>query len=531
MGVFIAAISILNPVAYDYGSNVVALVHRGGSYAAGSGELWYNISTDGGATWTRVGSINTGNSAARYPSMAISNPTGGSIDGTIGLFAWPQLTPSAFGNLGYGADSPLGGNSSFWVELLPPPNYSSQVPCWTGGDWMFWSSDNQDDASYTIFRTTDFSTIATTELPSSDFEDGGNICVGGVYNSGNGMNYLGFFGTFADPDTNNRINGGWYPGYYTSSDDGATWNGPNVIDFRTIPALDGYDQLFDYINQDGFVSYAGDINVDMDGYVHMTFTVTDTGATSDEGDNALVEVFQSASGWDAKVISTNIPTLFWTMNFDDPGLGQMGPSGYLAFNEDRNVEACVWNAPANPTDTIADVFISYRTLSGDWSTPENITNTPLMNEDGCHLAPQIMAGSGANEWVAFPGYFYETGYDSAAVDVVAPTTFYVGTYSFTAMVDAVDDPGVSVNSFALKQNYPNPFNPSTTINYSIGEKTNVLIKVYDMLGREVTTLVNDVEQAGNHEVKFDASNLVSGVYVYKIQAGEYTSSKKMMLLK
>lgn len=88
-----------------------------------------------------------------------------------------------------------------------------------------------------------------------------------------------------------------------------------------------------------------------------------------------------------------------------------------------------------------------------------------------------------------------------------------------------------VNSFELGQNYPNPFNPSTRIDYSIAERSNVSIKVYDMLGKEVATLVNEVKDAGSNHVIFDGSNLSSGMYVYTITAGNFTASKKMMLLK
>lgn len=88
-----------------------------------------------------------------------------------------------------------------------------------------------------------------------------------------------------------------------------------------------------------------------------------------------------------------------------------------------------------------------------------------------------------------------------------------------------------VNSFELGQNYPNPFNPSTRITYSVAERTNVSIKVFDMLGKEVATLVNEVKDAGSYDVNFNASNLSSGMYVYTITAGNFTASKKMMLMK
>ncbi|HEY6906778.1 MAG TPA: T9SS type A sorting domain-containing protein, partial [Ignavibacteriaceae bacterium] len=85
--------------------------------------------------------------------------------------------------------------------------------------------------------------------------------------------------------------------------------------------------------------------------------------------------------------------------------------------------------------------------------------------------------------------------------------------------------------FALEQNYPNPFNPSTVIKYSIPADQQVKLNVYNLLGENVMTLVNRVEKAGQHEVNFNASNLASGVYFYKLEAGTNTSIKKMILMK
>ena len=95
--------------------------------------------------------------------------------------------------------------------------------------------------------------------------------------------------------------------------------------------------------------------------------------------------------------------------------------------------------------------------------------------------------------------------------------------------DQIDN--VVVNDFTLEQNYPNPFNPSTQINYTLAERSNVTIKVYDVLGNEVATLVNTTQEAGAYDVNFDASQLSSGLYIYTLNAGNFTSSKKMMLLK
>jgi D-alanyl-D-alanine carboxypeptidase len=86
-------------------------------------------------------------------------------------------------------------------------------------------------------------------------------------------------------------------------------------------------------------------------------------------------------------------------------------------------------------------------------------------------------------------------------------------------------------AFKLDQNYPNPFNPSTTIKYELPKSSQVTLSVYDILGRQVSVLVNEKGDAGLHEVKFDGSNLASGVYFYRLAAGDFVQTKRLMLLK
>jgi len=86
--------------------------------------------------------------------------------------------------------------------------------------------------------------------------------------------------------------------------------------------------------------------------------------------------------------------------------------------------------------------------------------------------------------------------------------------------------------YKLQQNYPNPFNPVTTISFSIAQRSEVVITVYDILGRRVKTLLNEVKPAGNYQVRFDASQLASGIYFYRMMAGKnYNDIKKMIVLK
>lgn len=121
--------------------------------------------------------------------------------------------------------------------------------------------------------------------------------------------------------------------------------------------------------------------------------------------------------------------------------------------------------------------------------------------------------------------FYFTGFNFNYMD-----------FELTAV--GVYDENESNFNFNLEQNYPNPFNPSTLIKYSIPDvdrkiatNKNTTLKIYDILGNEIATLVNKIQTPGNYEIKFDAAHLPTGVYFYKLQSGNFTQSKKMMLVK
>jgi hypothetical protein len=111
-------------------------------------------------------------------------------------------------------------------------------------------------------------------------------------------------------------------------------------------------------------------------------------------------------------------------------------------------------------------------------------------------------------------------------------------YSYNKLNDLKDKPDDHLNEFHLNQNYPNPFNPSTTISYQLSRAGLVILKVYDVLGREVTTLVDEQKQTGRYTIEFNADNLPgskaelpSGVYLYQLRVNDYVSSKKMLLIK
>jgi len=96
---------------------------------------------------------------------------------------------------------------------------------------------------------------------------------------------------------------------------------------------------------------------------------------------------------------------------------------------------------------------------------------------------------------------------------------------------SVDDEKLIADKFELLQNYPNPFNPSTNIGYRISDRGFVSLKVYNILGDEIATLVNEEKEQGVYNITFDASGLSSGMYLYKLQAGSFVEMKKMIIIK
>jgi hypothetical protein len=152
------------------------------------------------------------------------------------------------------------------------------------------------------------------------------------------------------------------------------------------------------------------------------------------------------------------------------------------------------------------------------------------------LAHRVLTAGNKIAFCAFDPLSLNTEDDSTAADFhwmgfseASPTYQALLWFGVAVGIEKEDD--LTPQTFSLSQNYPNPFNPSTSIKFSIPEASDVVLKVYDILGSEVAVLVNEKIEAGNYTVNFDASQFASGMYIYSIKAGEFNVSKKMMLLK
>jgi hypothetical protein len=121
--------------------------------------------------------------------------------------------------------------------------------------------------------------------------------------------------------------------------------------------------------------------------------------------------------------------------------------------------------------------------------------------------------------------------DSYGNDITLPGYNMMTKLYYRQLVTGIEKHQELPGSFALSQNYPNPFNPTTTITYEIPKALQVRLTVYDILGREVQTLVNEMKQPGRYETTFNASKLASGVYLYRLRAGGFVGTKKLLVIR
>ena len=169
-----------------------------------------------------------------------------------------------------------------------------------------------------------------------------------------------------------------------------------------------------------------------------------------------------------------------------------------------------------------------------WMNWERYSYTYDVNND---LIGELYQMGGRPEWVDYYRYYYSYDLNNNLIEKLGQ--FYEsGGFIFHTKdlytyipITAIEENNSSLNSYNLSNNYPNPFNPTTKISYTIPERSNVSLKVYDLLGSEVEELVKGEVEAGEYKVTFNAFNLPGGVYFYRLQADKFVEIKKMILLK
>ena len=216
-----------------------------------------------------------------------------------------------------------------------------------------------------------------------------------------------------------------------------------------------------------------------------------------------------------------------------------GTSKWTIFNEDLSTmlegkDFNVWLLNDNKS-FLHTVDIASTSLNPVYSYIDNpLTNN---NPDANILVTSILQNSGYFDHVQ--GVFYDVSqqkwalYNEDLTDYTVGIKYNIYVANSSGIPTAVEEEKnpATVSNFELQQNYPNPFNPTTQIRFSLPEQSQVTLKIYNVLGKEIATLVNDVKGAGVHEISFDGSGLASGVYFYTLQTGKFTQTHKMILMK
>ncbi len=156
--------------------------------------------------------------------------------------------------------------------------------------------------------------------------------------------------------------------------------------------------------------------------------------------------------------------------------------------------------------------------------------------DGGNSWTSFVSGTLLNSYLTRALSFKATSTDSTLFTGIGSTSVAStpgqGVYEYSFPLVGIEPPAGNIPKvYALYPNYPNPFNPATSIRYDVPKVSNVTLKVYDIRGREVASLVSENKQPGSYSVTFNASNLASGVYFYRLNAGDYTNTMKMILVK
>lgn len=238
-------------------------------------------------------------------------------------------------------------------------------------------------------------------------------------------------------------------------------------------------------------------------------------------------VFQlNGFSWDEKNIgltNTNVMALAETNGYLIAGTSQGSIGGiYISTDNGNNWTFSLNDAWVTSILTIGSNILVGSHGNGVWRSTNYGNNWTQINEGFTTGAYKVMSLGLDNQYL-FAGTFGSNIWRRPLSQVVTGIE---------------DESKIQPEEYSLEQNYPNPFNPSTTIKYTIpsvisteGRKLNVQLRVYDILGTEVATLVNEDKPAGSYEVNFNASEFSSGVYFYKLQTGEFSSTKKMILIK
>ena len=440
-------------------------------------ELQLFSSTDGGTTWTDWnGTIN-----AFAHTLTIT-----------GINSFSRLTLFGNNNIQQLSWEKTNGPYSYYIYALTL-GANNIIYAGTGGGDIYSTSDEGNSWTQVSNLQNDVKSLCS----DNNGELFAGTSGGGAYKStDNGANWVQINGSGNNQIADLRVNAiialgnkvilaGTYGGISRSTDDGATWNQTSVTDLVNAFTRDTQGNIYAGINGEGP-------------------PVDAISVSTDDG-----------SSWKS-----------------------IGLNGYVV----NSVMIGLYNK------LFAGCFYGYGVFSSTdqgktWVPPELNNNNILsltINKSGDLFAGTDANGvfesvDNGNNWVQVDSNLTDLDILSLAVDnngVLFAGTGSDGVFKTGNAPTAVKNTKTNLPAtYSLSQNYPNPFNPATIISYQLSAISNVTLKVYDILGREIKTLVNQRQNAGTYHVSFDATGLSSGVYFYRIVAGGFSETKKLLLLK
>lgn len=469
----------------------------------------YAFSTDGGGSWNNFNNLYVPDRRGGFPTIDICQ---GSVAGSP-VIADHSVITSAGNQATIFIDSPEGGGA--FAEIAPPPGFGSDEAIWpyvagaSDGSVVMAASRNTGATAF-YSRTPDFISWSPLTQVTQVTQSGGRYPVqangtgrvGILYNNSNGTAALG----------------NWW---LESTNDGGTWSAPvNLYGQRP----EGADTMDSYVHCD-FV-YNGNTPL----FVFSEFSNLTTSNREDIVFWSQATGFKVAVPWDSAnhlwgpYNNPANPQRFHNLMANFPSIGLSGSTIVVAFQAfEPDTDRLGWN--------YSDLWYVTSANGGNtWSAPVRITNTRFVDERYPSVSKWNPPGqfnivwtqkTGASGLYAFPG-----GGQPPAPDTVR--TFLM--YDKILLADVKGGGEVATN-FRLEQNYPNPFNPATKINYTVAQGGRVTIKVYDVLGAEVATVLNEDLTPGTYQAVFDGARFASGVYYYRMTAGAFSETRKMMLVK
>jgi hypothetical protein len=299
-------------------------------------------------------------------------------------------------------------------------------------------------------------------------------------------------------------------------------------------------------------------DIDNDSMIELVYDDNTSSATNEGYYHALNNDGTPVSGWP---LITNGTTFFQTpciTDIDYDGFMDMAGGGTVGLGSSATTNIYLWNSQLTyQANNIIIPMFQYNTMhDGVFDNPTYVPVELTSFTAKARTNDVLLSWSTATEInnrgfeieKAVDGDFYVIGFLPGMGTTSEPQSYTfidknVASGQYSYRLKQIDFNGSFeysnillvnvdlVGSFSLSQNYPNPFNPITTIKYSIITTEFVTLKVYNLFGEEVTTLVNEQKQAGNYSVKLDGSGLASGIYIYKITAGNFAGTKKLTLIK